>query len=122
LHTPVTGEKEAHMTQQQLPPDDPSGDYRVNLFRPRPGFMRKEAAVIWIMLAGWAFLTFGFQLLLVLVQSRDSGESALTAITVFGFPFHYWFTSQFLILWFILLCFLFNVFIDRLTEKYRKRR
>ena len=110
------------MAQNQPPGGEPSGGYRVNLFRPRPGFMRREVAVIWIMLVGWAFLTFGFQLLLALVPQGESGESALTAVSVFGFPFHYWFTSQFLILWFILLCFLFNVFIDRLTEKYRKRR
>lgn len=110
------------MARNSHPPAEPSGDYRVNLFRPRPGFMRREVAVIWIMLAGWALLTFGFQVLLALLQSGDSGESALTAVTVFGFPFHYWFTSQFLILCFILLCFLFNAFIDRLTEEYRKRR
>jgi putative solute:sodium symporter small subunit len=110
--------EEVLMAQNPPPDGEPSGDYRVNLFHPRPGFMRREVAVIWIMLAGWAFLTFGFQLLL----ARNSGESALTAMTIFGFPFHYWFTSQFLILWFILLCFLFNVSIDRLREKYRKRR
>lgn len=110
------------MAQNQLPPGEPSGDYRVNFFRPRPGFMRQEVTIIWIMLAGWAVLTFGFQILLAVFQSRETGESTLTAMTVLGFPFHYWFTSQFLILWFILLCFLFNVFIDRLNEKYRKRR
>jgi len=109
------------MAKDQLPPGG-AGDYRVNLFRPRPGFMRREVTLIWIMLAGWAFLTFGFQFLLILVQRHGSGESALTEATFFGFPFHYWFTSQFLIVWFILLCFFFNLFIDRLTEKYRKRK
>jgi len=101
--------------------EDRPGDYRVNPFRPRPGFMRREVRVIWWMLAGWALLTFGFQLLLVLL-GREDGGSILTEATLFGFPFHYWFTGQFLIVWFILLCFLFNLFIDRLTAPFRKRK
>lgn len=110
------------MTDRQQPPGKPDDDLRVNFFRPRPGFMRREVRFIWIMLAGWAFCTFGFQFLLVLLQHNAAGESALTAASFFGFPFHYWFSGQFLIIWFILLCLFFNLFIDRLTEQYRKRK
>jgi len=110
------------MTDRQPPPGKPDDDLRVNFFRPRPGFMRREVRFIWIMLAGWALCTFGFQFLLVLLQRNEAGESALTAARFFDFPFHYWFSGQFLIIWFILLCLFFNLFIDRLTEQYRKRK
>ena len=92
-------------------------DYRVNFFRPRPGFMRREVRFIWLMLAGWALLTFGFPLYLILIQHSSDGSSALTRATLFGFPVHFWFSGQFLIVWFILLCFIFNVLVDRLTER-----
>lgn len=110
------------MSEEKLPPEGPVADYRVNFFRPRPGFMRKEVACIWVMLAGWALLTFGFQAYLVLTQKNPAGEGALTERVLFGFPFHFWFTGQFLIVWFIFLALIFNVFIDRLTEKHRKRK
>jgi putative solute:sodium symporter small subunit len=104
------------------PPTETSSDYSVNFFRPRAGFMRREVRFIWAMLAGWALLTFGFQFLLVLVQRNPAGESIVTETAIFGFPFHFWFTGQFLIVWFILLCLIFNLFLDRLTDRYRKRR
>lgn len=102
-------------------PDRHSDDYRVNFFRPRPGFMRRKVIYTTLLLAGWAFLTFGFQ---VLLASGDApgGEGYLTERTFFGFPFHYWFTGQFLIVWFIFLCYLFNIFIDHLTRIYHKRK
>lgn len=106
------------MQDDQQRPDN----YRVNFFRPRPGFMRSEVLFIWIALLGWAGLTFGFQYLLFSRQQDSVGNSALTSATFLGFPFHYWFTGQFLIVWFILLCFLFNILVDRLTERYHKRR
>jgi uncharacterized membrane protein len=37
-------------------------------------------------------------------------------------PVHYWFSGQFLIFWFILVCIIFNLLIDWLTESYRRRR
>jgi len=110
------------MTEKQQPPEKQDDDLRVNFFRPRPGFMRQEVRFIWVMLAGWALCTFGFQFLLAALQRNPAGESALTDASFFGFPFHYWFSGQFLIVWFILLCLLFNLFIDRLNERYRKRR
>lgn len=107
------------------PPNERSANgnngYRINFFLPRRGFMRDEVLFIWIALIGWAGLTFGFQYLIYAQQNDPTGVGPLTELTLFGFPFHYWFTGQFLIVWFIFLCFLFNVMVDRLTERYRKR-
>jgi putative solute:sodium symporter small subunit len=97
----------------------PDPAYRVNFFRPRRGFMRREVRLIWLMLGGWTLLTFGFPLYLVWLQRDPSGASSLTETSLLGFPFHYWFSGQFLIVWFIILCFLFNVLVDRLIERYR---
>ncbi len=96
-------------------------DYRVNFFRPRTGYMRRKVAYIWVLLISWAFFTFGFQALLALIGGPD-GQSRLTELTIFGFPLHVWFTGHFLIVWFILICILFNLFIDRLGQQHRKRR
>ena len=97
-------------------------DYRVNFFRPQAGFMRREVIYISIALIAWALLTFGFQFLIYSGQTDASGSGPLTSRTIFSFPFEYWFTGQFLIVWFILICFLFNLMVDRLTERYRQRR
>lgn len=109
----MPGKSESH------PPDD---NWRVNFFRPRPGFMRREVRFIWLMLTGWALLTFGFPLALTLLQRRADGTSSLTETTLLGFPFHYWFSGQFLVVWFIILCFVFNILVDRLTARFRRRR
>lgn len=100
----------------------PSPDYRVNLFRPRAGLMRQRVLYMWVLLASWAFFTFGFQALLALIQRDELGQSSLTDLVIFGFPFHYWFTGQFLMVWFILLCLLFNLFIDRLLRRHGRQR
>ncbi len=110
------------MASDHHTPGRPGDEYRVNFFRPRPGFMRRKVRYIWILLAIWAFFTFGFQFLLVALQTDPAGDSLLTRTFVFGFPLHYWFSGQFLILVFIVLCYLFNVFVDNLTRIYRKRK
>lgn len=102
---------------RQEPPEQPGNDLRVNFFRPRRGFMRREVTIIWITLTVWALLTFGFPLYLVFCP-----QAQLTGRTIFGMPLHYWFSGQFLIFWFILVCFIFNLLIDWLTESYRRRR
>jgi putative solute:sodium symporter small subunit len=108
------------MDKAQQPATAP--DYRVNFFRPRAGYMRRRVIYTWILLGSWAFFTFGFQLLLAAIGRHPAGESALTESIFLGFPFHYWFTGQFLIVWFIFLCLLFNLFVDHLADIYRKRR
>jgi len=108
------------MAQPQEAPGPAPRDTGVNFFRPRPGFMRKKVMYTWLLLLSWAIFTFGFQFVLAL-QDEGSG-GLLTETVILGFPFHYWFTGQFLIVWFILLCFLFNTFVDRLTKIYQKRK
>lgn len=103
------------------PPNPNQKPPRINFFRPLPGFMRREVIFIWIALCGWALLTFGFQYLLA-VRVDAEGHNTLTDTTIFGFPFHYWFTGQFLIVWFIFLCILFNLLVDRISDRYRRRR
>lgn len=100
--------------------DEPN-NYKVNLFSPKQGYMRDEVRVILLILAGWGGVTFGFQLLLRLL-SNTRGEGFLTERIFFNLPFHYWFTGQFLPLWFIILCVIFNLYIDRLTEHHSHRR
>jgi putative solute:sodium symporter small subunit len=99
-----------------------NGDYQVNFFRPRTGYLRRRVTYTWVLLVSWAFFTFGLPLLLRALQEDPSGTSRLTGLTLFGFPFHYWFAGHFLIIWFIFLCILFNLFLDQLTQAYRKRK
>ena len=96
-------------------------DLRINFFRPRPGFMRKEVIIIWIALAAWAIMIFGMPVYLAITYSDPASTLAEVSYT-FGVPSYFWFSSQFLILWFIFLCFLFNILIDWLSSSYRRRR
>ena len=96
-------------------------DLRVNFFRPRPGFMRKEVTIIWITLAAWAAATFGMPIHLAITHN-DPTRTLAEAPYIFGIPAYFWFSGQFLILWFIFLCFFFNVLIDWLSSSYRRRR
>ena len=97
------------------------GDLRVNFFRPRRGFMRKEVTIIWVTLAAWAAMTFGIPIHLAMTHS-DPAETLANVPYLFGIPAYFWFSGQFLILWFIFLCFFFNVLIDWLSSSYRRRR
>ena len=95
--------------------------YQVNLFRPKTGHMRDEVVIIFAVLFGWAVCTFGFQALLFVCQGTGGG-SILTGLTVFGLPLHFFITGQFLPLWFIFLCVIFNIYLDRITEYHSRRR
>lgn len=95
--------------------------YRVNLFRPKKGQMRDEVLIIFAILFGWAFFTFGFQILLACLRGTGA-ESLLTRLTLFNLPLHFWFTAQFLPLWFIVLCIIFNLYLDRITHYHSRRR
>lgn len=99
----------------------PGEDLRVNFFRPRAGFMRKEVTIIWITLIAWAVMTFGMPIHLALTHT-DPVSTLENVPYILGIPAYFWFSGQFLILWFIFLSFFFNVLIDWLTTSYRKRR
>ncbi|HML77781.1 DUF4212 domain-containing protein [Geobacter sulfurreducens] len=101
---------------------DPQKLCDVNFFRPRKGYMTGEVAIIAAVLVGWAVANFGFQGLLALLAQSPDGEGILTSLTFLSFPWHFWFTGQFLPLWFIILCVLFNIYIDRHTEQHSRRR
>jgi putative solute:sodium symporter small subunit len=96
-------------------------DLRINFFRPRAGFMRKEVTIIWITLAAWALLTFGMPIHLA-ISHTDPVETLAQVPYLLGIPAYFWFSGQFLILWFIFLCFFFNILIDWLSSSYRRRR
>jgi len=98
-----------------------SEDLHVNFFKPRSGFMRREVSVICITLFAWAIVAIGYPLCLGMTLT-DPSVLVATGRSIFGMPLHYWFGGQFVILWFILIGFTFNVLIDWLTKSYRKRR
>ncbi len=95
--------------------------YDVNLLRPNKGYMGSEVATMLEILLGWGMMTFGFQFAVWLLADCN-GKSILTKFSFFNLPFHFWFTGQFLPLWFIILCIVFNFYIDRLTKEHSRRR
>ncbi len=96
--------------------------YEVNLFNPKQGYMRGEVVLILAILVGWGVVNFGFQAVLWLLAENPLGEGIFTRLTFFNLPYHFWFTAQFLPLWFIILCVIFNICLDRLTERHSRRR
>ncbi|KAF0220391.1 MAG: hypothetical protein FD174_1292 [Geobacteraceae bacterium] len=94
----------------------------VNLFRPKKGYMKGEVGIILVILQAWGLLTFGSQFLVWYLAESSHGEGFLTRFTFFNLPFHFWFTGQFLPFWFIILCVIFNIYIDKLTECHSRRR
>ena len=51
---------------------------------------------------------------LYLIHNR----SALTDTPFLGFPFHYWYTAQFLLILFVVLCLIYAIVIDKINTKY----
>ena len=93
----------------------------INLFRPKAGYMRGEVAIMLAVLCAWGVATFGFQIFLSFADPRG-GASWLTTFSFFNLPFHFWFTAQMLPLWFIIICVIFNLCIDRLSERQSRRK
>jgi len=84
----------------------------ISFFRPRGKSMRGEVRVIRLILAGWLAAIVGFQIFVYLLEVNYS-ELLLNELTFFNLPVHFWLTGQFLPLWFIILCALFNFWMDR---------
>ncbi|GAB4294314.1 MAG: DUF4212 domain-containing protein [Desulfuromonadia bacterium] len=99
-----------------------SKGYRVNPFKPKEGYMVDELAVMVAVLIGWFGMNVGFQILLAFLAETDRGGGILTRFSFFNLPFHYWFTGQFLPLWFVILCVIYNLSIDRLTDRHSRRK
>ena len=74
--------------------------------------MRSEVRVIRLVLAGWLVSILGFQLFVYLLEVNYS-ELLLNDLTFFNLPIHFWLTGHFLPLWFIILCAVFNFWMDR---------
>ena len=85
-------------------------------FRPLGATMRSEVRVIKLVLAGWLAAIIGFQLFAYLLEVNYS-ELLLTDLTFFNLPIQFWLTGQLLPLWFIILCVLFNFWMDRHTAQ-----
>ncbi|MBU0474926.1 MAG: DUF4212 domain-containing protein [Bacteroidetes bacterium] len=45
-------------------------------------------------------------------------QSFLTDFKFLGFPFHYWYTAQFLLILFVVLCLIYAVAMDRMNKKH----
>lgn len=84
----------------------------INIFRPRGRSMRGEIRVIRLVLAGWLIAIVAFQVFVYLLEENYS-ELLLNELTFFNLPIHFWLTGQFLPLWFIILCAVFNFWMDR---------
>ena len=84
----------------------------ISIFRPRGKSMCREVRVIRLVLAGWLAAIIGFQVFVYLLEVNYS-KLLLNELTFFNLPIHFWLTGQFLPLWFIILCALFNFWMDR---------
>ncbi|MCK5295960.1 MAG: DUF4212 domain-containing protein, partial [Alphaproteobacteria bacterium] len=45
-------------------------------------------------------------------------QNVFTDAKIFGFPFHYWYTAQFLLILFVGICYFYAKKIDKLHEEY----
>ncbi len=111
-------------------------DININFFKPVGEFMTKDVAMKKKLLIVWFVAVYGFLFLLKLVANPDdvvqltintgevitqvSGKSFLTETQFMGFPFHWWYSAQFLIGLFIFLCYVYCKFIDKLESEYDK--
>lgn len=86
----------------------------LSFFRTRGTTMRSETRVIKLILISWVAAIAGSQIYIYLLE-RNYSELLLNELTIFNLPVHFWLTGQFLPLWFIILCVLFNVWMDRHT-------
>lgn len=85
---------------------------RVNIFRPRGTSMKRETRVIAMVLAGWLFGIVGSQAVVFIIEHTSPG-APLSQWTFFNLRLPFWLTGQFLPLWFIIQCVVFNIWMDR---------
>ena len=87
-----------------------------SFFSPCGANMRSEVRVIKYILSGWLIAIVGFQLFAYLLEVNYSAL-LLEDLTFFNLPIQFWLSGQLLPLWFIILCVLFNIWMDRHMEK-----
>lgn len=88
-----------------------SGD-NISFFKPRGAAMKAEVRVIKLVLSGWLIAIVGFQLFAYFLEASYS-VLLLKELTFFNLPLQFWLSGQLLPLWFIILCGLFNLWMDR---------
>jgi uncharacterized membrane protein len=88
----------------------------LGFFKPRGATMKSEVRVVKLILAGWFIAIVGFQLFAYFLEVSYS-ELLLKDLTFFNLPIQFWLSGQFLPLWFIILCVLFNIWMDRRTAQ-----
>lgn len=92
----------------------------ISFFRPATEGMRAEVRLISIIVFIWAVMVYLMPFLLVIFQETPDGASFLTRARFLGFPFHYWYSTQFTTIGFVVLCAVFVHYIEKIYEKYRK--
>ena len=96
--------------------DESSPQKDLSFFRPRGATMQGEVRVIKLVLSGWFVAIVGFQLFAYLLEINYS-ELLLKDLVFFNLPIQFWLSGQLLPLWFIVLCVLFNIWMDRHAEQ-----
>jgi uncharacterized membrane protein len=86
----------------------------LSFFKPHGAAMRSGVRVIKLILFAWLIAIVGCQLFAYLLESNYS-ELLLKDLTFFNLPIQFWLSGQLLPLWFIILCGLFNIWMDRHT-------
>lgn len=84
----------------------------LSFFKPHGAAMRGEVRVIKLILSGWLIAIVGCQLFAYFLE-RNYSELLLKDLTFFNLPIQFWLSGQLLPLWFIILCVLFNIWMDR---------
>jgi uncharacterized membrane protein len=78
--------------------------------------MRGEVRVITFILSGWLIAIVGVQFFAYFLEKNYS-ELLLNDLALINLPIQFWMSGQLLPLWFILLCVLFNIWMDRHTAQ-----
>ncbi|NLL19034.1 MAG: DUF4212 domain-containing protein [Clostridia bacterium] len=91
----------------------------ISFFSPASEGMRAETRLISIIVIVWAVMVYIMPVLLIIFAENPEGASFLTRAKFLGFPFHYWYATQFTTIGFVLLCTIFSYFIDKVYAKYR---
>lgn len=106
----------------------------INFFKPVGEFMTKDVRMKKSILAVWFLGNFGMLFLLRFfadptdtvqvtlntgeIVNQLTGKSFITEFQFLGFPFHYWYSAQFVIALFVGLCYCYCKFIDKLEASH----
>jgi putative solute:sodium symporter small subunit len=99
--------------------NETSSNKDLSFFKPLGGAMRAEVRVITFILSAWLVAIVGFQLFAYILEVNYS-RLLLEDLTFFNLPIQFWLSGQLLPLWFIILCVLFNIWMDRHSAQSRE--